>query len=318
MLQPRSPLRSLSPSVARATGALLLAAGCLGAQAVRAGADDLTVDEARALASPLVESDLASAAATTEVLGEDTFVTFVAESPAMRVRVNATQGVLASWVRLDTPYVVEGELPEDQAIGLAREVALRTLGAAAENLAWHASRAGDGYEIVGTGPEVGDPPRSGLTPSVRAHVLVDGTVLSYSQRMPSDDGKAPAPVTVSEDEACEIALSDLGLAGFEARGRLTQQGNEARWSVTVSDHASSGPRGHAPRSVLYAIDASTGAILERHMSSSSGWVERGRPSWAGGPSRGDLPAQRRAYFVAIAAMLLVTFTLAFVLWRRRR
>ncbi len=283
-------------------------------------AADMTVEEARALAQPFVECDLATAEATTEVLGSDTFVTFRTTDPAMRVRVNATQGVFAGWVRLDAPSTVEGDLTEGEAIATASAIAARALGAAGDDLTWHASSLGEGYEVQGAGPDLGDPPRSGLTPSVRAHVLLDGTVLSYAQRLPRTEDVAPAGVHVSQERAVEIALGDVGLDGFSARQTdLSQRGGEARWTVEVTD-AAGAPPDRAPRSVLYEIDAHTGEVLNRFASASSGWVERGYPpSWAGRPSPQEARAARRLRtYAALGAALLLAAGVGVVLLRRRR
>jgi len=247
---------------------------------VSPAACELTIDESRALAQRHAQTSLDGIEPTTEAIGDSQILTFKLNQPPISYRVNATEEYFLGWLRRDSRAPTGSGLTEDQAKALATATAVKEAGEEARSLTWAVTTQPGGYAlVVSTGPQLGDPPRTGLSLSVMVGILPDGTVMSYQQILPAKEDSVPALVAVSGDEARRIALEHLGLPGFHATpAELSQRRGRVEWHTQLTDDTESRPPSRAPRSVWYTIDARDGVVIERHFAMSSGWPERGYPT----------------------------------------
>lgn len=179
-----------------------------------------------------------------------------------------TTGKFRGWrVRSTEGLPSEGEpgITLEEATEKAGAEALRHIGADSAMMTWTvlgdrdwSAELSATRTLVGEGPPVGDPPRSGLSPLCHVSFNVpSGDVTSYFQLVPDPEPLIDPKITA--DDATRIAREDVGnpdaavLFGpnlRQAKGKLT-------WSLRV---AWVDPWGKDSKK-LYIIDAVTGDIV---------------------------------------------------------
>jgi hypothetical protein len=295
---------------------LLLAALASTAQT---GGAELSIDECRTLAEGHAKQSLAHASLKTEELGGALFVTFTLGDPQgqfRRFRVNATDGYLSSWrINRDEPSAAVEAVTDDNAVGVVAGVAHDMIGADADSLSWHLERHSNGdASIWGEGRQVGDPPRTGLSPYIRGTVTASGVLLSYYQRLPT--GAEPAEVKVTEEQAKATALNDFSVEGFDVvTARLHEHRGNPQWLIDVSDYTPGDPvPEHGPRTMKYVIDAQSGEIVEGGRTASSGWQANPVPPT---PYERDEGRKVPTVLIGVGAAALLLLVLAIAVLKRR-
>lgn len=289
---------------------------------------EMSTDEARALAEAFAGADLTGADPVLEETGGERWATFVASAPRARYKVNLTRGFLGYYSADD----VQTGTPDDHATAeatlLVRRTAERVLGDRVRDLTWSASASAEGLVTVSGSPgSPRDVPRAGAGIEVHAMADAEGSLVFYSQHLPAASDSSAAPVAVSEEQAGQIALTDLaayatdrGLLDWgDLRVRsasLGQGGGRAVWSVELSDYDPGAPT-RAPKAIAYVIDAQSGAVLERGLAATGAWRRAagpdGREHGGEGANRSLSPA-----VVLIAGAILAGGVATHRAIRRRR
>jgi len=250
-----------------------------------------------------------------------TFRTNPTGGPGSSYYVNATSGTILGWSALPQSEHSESAPSEDKARGVALATARKVLGPEADSLLWRVSggRHGSSLTLDGKAPVAGDPPRRGLTPEASVTVFGDGSILTYSQYVPTDADSVPLRVSVSRERAVEIASeADSGPEKDLIYATLEQRRGKVWWEVQLGD-GDVQLRGAHPStlrfpSVRFTIDAQTGKILEVAHAAS----ERGEPRQqaAGSPTG---PARSHTPWPAVTgAVLLCMAAVGVVVVARRR
>jgi len=267
-----SVLSALSPGYAvdQASAGESTAAGAVDAQVPP---DAITIDQARAIAEQ--HAGVALAGVEPQVRGGQRPVylrtaEFTVEVDG-RMRVYAvwlTTGKFRGWRLKSTEGLAsDGEpgITLDEAMEKARAEALRHLGAGSEGMTWTVLAGRDwsadlspSRTLVGEGPPVGDPPRSGLSPLCEVSFNVpSGEVTGYFQLVPDPEPLIDPKITAHD--ATRIAREDVGNTDAEVlRGpELRQAKGELTWALRI---AWVNPWGKDSKK-LYIIDAVTGDIV---------------------------------------------------------
>lgn len=214
-------------------------------------ADSVSLAQAREIAQAHGASGTAAPAEAYQ-LGDASLA--ICADGSRSYRVDLSTGAFLGWTDAGPVQAGAEVVGERDAVPLVARAARQHIGEAADLFAWQpVGRAGDAIVVFGEGPRLGDPPRSGLSPSVLARVRTcDGAIVLFSIDGPDEAG--PQPVNVTADRALWIgreALDDP--AASEVRPpRLWQRNGAAVWSLELERVGT--------ERALVEVDASNGEV----------------------------------------------------------
>ena len=170
-------------------------------------------------------------------------------------------------IALVRPGVPATPVPESEAMRIADMAARRYAGELASEMTWRVVREDEQhYSLEGHAPGVGDPPRRGLSLSVRVKVRkADGLLQNYAQ-LPIHREEPIAP-KVTRDEAIASACRALKCTQddleFKTEPYLFQAQGKLSWEMEVLAK-SDGGRGLPPKPSLFrpSVDAVTGELID--------------------------------------------------------
>lgn len=232
----------------------------------------VTVEEARATAERFAGHSLAGA--QVDELGSSAaprarFREGDSPESASTWTVSLNDGSLLAWRRpAPTEAQRQHEVSVESAIALARDEAARALGPDADRMVWTVATGGPeaGWvRLMARGPETGNPPRAGLSPSCIAIVHLKGAKVT-ELTLDRPEAADPVAVAVTRDEAVEAARAAAsGAIAPDAppaeEPQLWQRGGRATWVVKLRIRADSSEPYWS-----YRIDAATGQVIGRDRS----------------------------------------------------
>ena len=247
--------------------------------ALPAHSEELTIDEARAVAEQAMGVSLSGAKVETRATTyADTLAIFELPPRGGRcsmyfVGLRSGRFLGYSVPRPSSHATDRAALTTEEALQVAKTEALTRMGDVAAKFEWQTHDSSPGYvEVAGIAPPVGDPPHLGLEPFCWVRVdRASGTVCSYRQYWPL----RPDPVApkVPREEAVRTAIKEFGEPDART-GEVTlhQPAGVPIWHVPVQsahwpEQTYTGDDGivyHAgsdPRSCVYRVDALTGEIV---------------------------------------------------------
>jgi hypothetical protein len=275
---------------------------------------ELTVAEARALAEEQLGVDLSGAEADVDRqkdLAKWVYLTRPARGDDERVHVAVE--VLRERIIIYSRSVPKEDrrgrrLSEAEAIERAREYApLLLTPEELSGMTWEVIHEKQGeYLVKGYGPDIGDPPRRGMTPTCDIRLWAKGGALKSIRILLGSTADLVDP-EITSDEALQLVGDKLGERPAEMeileQPYLYQLRDQLQWRFTVrgelpEDHPARRP-GHTTRGYRCVVDAVTGEIIS---------LDPGRsvpgPDPDGAPGGGAGPALAWAAAGAGALLLL--------------